>query len=132
MNPGDPPKVVPQARQDFISDQQVRWCPGCGDYAILATVQRTLAKFNIPREKYVFISGIGCSSRFPYYMNAYGFHTVHGRAPTIATGLRCVNPELSIWVITGDGDGLSIGGNHLIHCMRRNVNLNILLVNNQI
>ncbi|PIQ86025.1 MAG: 2-oxoacid:ferredoxin oxidoreductase subunit beta [Candidatus Omnitrophica bacterium CG11_big_fil_rev_8_21_14_0_20_45_26] len=122
----------PQSRDDFISGQEVRWCPGCGDYAILATVQRTLAKRQIPREKYVFVSGIGCSSRFPYYMNTYGFHTIHGRAPTIATGLRCVNPELSIWVITGDGDGLSIGGNHLIHCMRRNVDLNILLVNNRI
>ncbi len=119
-------------KDDFVSDQDVRWCPGCGDYAILATTQRTLAKFKIPRENYVFISGIGCSSRFPYYMNTYGFHTIHGRAPTIATGLRCVNPDLSIWVITGDGDGLSIGGNHLLHCMRRNVNINILLVNNQI
>ena len=119
-------------KDDFVSNQDVRWCPGCGDYAILATMQRTLAKFKIPRENYVFISGIGCSSRFPYYMNTYGFHTIHGRAPTIATGLRCVNPELSIWVITGDGDGLSIGGNHLVHCMRRNVNVNILLVNNQI
>jgi 2-oxoglutarate/2-oxoacid ferredoxin oxidoreductase subunit beta len=123
---------LPHSRQDFISDQQVRWCPGCGDYSILATMQRTLAKFNFPKEKYVFISGIGCSSRFPYYMNTYGFHSIHGRAPTIATGLRCVNPDLSIWVITGDGDGLSIGGNHLIHCMRRNMNINILLVNNQI
>ncbi|MCB9799998.1 MAG: 2-oxoacid:ferredoxin oxidoreductase subunit beta [Candidatus Omnitrophica bacterium] len=119
-------------KDDFTSNQEVRWCPGCGDYAILATVQRTLAKNAIPRENYVFISGIGCSSRFPYYMNTYGFHTIHGRAPTIATGLRCVNPDLSIWVITGDGDGLSIGGNHLVHCMRRNMNLNILLVNNQI
>jgi 2-oxoglutarate/2-oxoacid ferredoxin oxidoreductase subunit beta len=132
MSSADVTKQLPHSREDFISDQQVRWCPGCGDYAILATMQRTLAKVDFPKEKYVFVSGIGCSSRFPYYMNAYGFHTIHGRAPTIATGLRCVNPDLSIWVITGDGDGLSIGGNHLIHCMRRNVNINILLVNNKI
>jgi 2-oxoglutarate/2-oxoacid ferredoxin oxidoreductase subunit beta len=120
------------SKQDFVSDQEVRWCPGCGDYSILGAVQQTLAKFDLPREKYCFISGIGCSSRFPYYMNTYGFHTIHGRAPTIATGLRCVNPDLSIWVITGDGDGLSIGGNHLMHAMRRNLNFNVLLVNNQI
>ena len=119
-------------KHDFESDQEVRWCPGCGDYAILATAQRTLSKFDLPKENYVFISGIGCSSRFPYYMNTYGFHTIHGRAPTIATGLKCVHPELSVWVITGDGDGLSIGGNHLVHCMRRNVDLNILFVNNRI
>ncbi len=122
----------PYKKDDFVSGQEVRWCPGCGDYAILATMQRTLSKFDFPKEKYVFISGIGCSSRFPYYMNTYGFHTIHGRAPTIATGLRCVNPELEIWLITGDGDGLSIGGNHIMHCMRRNVNLKILLVNNKI
>lgn len=119
-------------KEDFESGQAVRWCPGCGDYAILATAQRAFTKFDIPRENHVFVSGIGCSSRFPYYMNTYGFHTIHGRAPTIATGLKCANPELSIWVITGDGDGLSIGGNHLIHCMRRNVDMNILLVNNRI
>ncbi|MDP3921000.1 MAG: 2-oxoacid:ferredoxin oxidoreductase subunit beta [Candidatus Omnitrophota bacterium] len=124
-------KKIPFTKNDFVSGQEIRWCPGCGDYAILATMQRTLAKFDIKRENHVFISGIGCSSRFPYYMNTYGFHTVHGRAPTIASGLRCVNPDLSIWVITGDGDGLSIGGNHLLHCMRRNMNLNILLVNNR-
>ena len=123
---------LPYTRESFVSGQEVRWCPGCGDYSILATTQRTLAKFDLPKEKYVFISGIGCSSRFPYYMNTYGFHSIHGRAPTIATGLRCVNPELSIWVITGDGDGLSIGGNHLMHSMRRNINFNILLVNNRI
>jgi len=123
---------LPYTRENFVSGQEVRWCPGCGDYSILATMQRTLAKFDLPREKYVFISGIGCSSRFPYYMNTYGFHSIHGRAPTIATGLRCINPELSIWVITGDGDGLSIGGNHLMHSMRRNINFNILLVNNRI
>lgn len=128
-----PPATAPAlVKEDFVSGQEVRWCPGCGDYSILATTQRTLAKFKIPKEKHVFISGIGCSSRFPYYMNTYGFHTIHGRAPTIATGLKCVNPDLSIWLITGDGDGLSIGGNHLVHCMRRNVDLNILLVNNQI
>ena len=123
---------LPFTKESFVSGQEVRWCPGCGDYSILATMQRTLAKFDLPREKYVFISGIGCSSRFPYYMNTYGFHTIHGRAPTIATGLRCVNPELSIWVVTGDGDGLSIGGNHLVHCMRRNMHMNILFVNNRI
>jgi len=126
------PANLPYTKESFVSGQEVRWCPGCGDYSILATVQRTLAKSSIPKEKYVFISGIGCSSRFPYYMNTYGFHSIHGRAPTIATGLKCANPELSVWVITGDGDGLSIGGNHIIHCMRRNVNLNILLVNNRI
>jgi len=119
-------------KQDFESNQEVRWCPGCGDYAILATMQRTLAKFDIPREKHVFVSGIGCSSRFPYYMNTYGFHTIHGRAPTIATGLKCANPDLTIWVITGDGDGLSIGGNHLIHALRRNIDIKIILVNNRI
>ncbi len=132
MSPAGSEKKLPYTREDFISGQEVRWCPGCGDYAILATMQRTLVKFDLPKEKYVFVSGIGCSSRFPYYMNNYGFHTIHGRAPTIASGLRCINPELSIWVITGDGDGLSIGGNHLIHSMRRNINFNILLVNNQI
>jgi 2-oxoglutarate ferredoxin oxidoreductase subunit beta len=119
-------------KNDFVSGAEVRWCPGCGDYSILGTVQQTLAKFDIPRENYVFVSGIGCSSRFPYYMNTYGFHTIHGRAPTVATGLRCVNKDLSIWVITGDGDGLSIGGNHILHAMRRNLNFNVLLVNNQI
>ena len=131
MSPTDVTKL-PYTREDFVSGQEVRWCPGCGDYSILATMQRTLAKFDLPKEKYVFISGIGCSSRFPYYMNTYGFHSIHGRAMTIATGLRCINPELSIWVITGDGDGLSIGGNHLMHSMRRNINFNILLVNNRI
>src|SRR5574341_904775 len=132
MTPVTAEKKLPYTKENFVSGQEVRWCPGCGDYSILATMQRTLAKFDLPIEKYVFVSGIGCSSRFPYYMNTYGFHTIHGRAPTIATGLKCVNPELSVWVITGDGDGLSIGGNHLIHCMRRNVDLNILLVNNRI
>ncbi len=125
-----PVKKVRQ--QDFASDQEVRWCPGCGDYAILATLKRVLPDLGIPREKYVFVSGIGCSSRFPYYMNTYGIHSIHGRAPTIATGIRLANPELSVWIITGDGDGLSIGGNHLIHIMRRNVNVNIILFNNEI
>ncbi|RME74732.1 MAG: 2-oxoacid:ferredoxin oxidoreductase subunit beta [Planctomycetota bacterium] len=119
-------------RKDFASDQDVRWCPGCGDYAILRAVQNTLPELGVPREKIVFISGIGCSSRFPYYMNTYGFHTIHGRAPTIATGLKLTDPELVVFVITGDGDGLSIGGNHLLHVLRRNVNLNILLFNNRI
>lgn len=119
-------------RKDFASDQDVRWCPGCGDYAILAQMQRIMPDLGIPRENIVFISGIGCSSRFPYYMNAYGIHSIHGRAPTVATGLAISNPELSVWVITGDGDGLSIGGNHLIHACRRNVNLNIILFNNRI
>ncbi len=124
---------IPQlTRQDFISNQTVRWCPGCGDYAILATIQKVLPDLGIPRENTVFISGIGCSSRFPYYMNTYGIHSIHGRAPTLATGLAIANPELSIWVITGDGDGLSIGGNHLLHALRRNVNLNIILFNNRI
>jgi 2-oxoglutarate/2-oxoacid ferredoxin oxidoreductase subunit beta len=131
-NPVSPDNRPKFTKNDFVSGQEVRWCPGCGDYSILGAMQQTLAKFDLPREKYVFISGIGCSSRFPYYMNTYGFHTIHGRAPTIAAGLRCVNPDLSIWLITGDGDGLSIGGNHLIHAMRRNLNFNILLVNNQI
>ncbi len=119
-------------RKDFISDQDVRWCPGCGDYAILATLQNVLPKLDVPREKQVFISGIGCSSRFPYYMETFGFHTIHGRAPTIATGLKSHRPDLTVWVITGDGDGLSIGGNHLIHALRRNVDLKIILFNNRI
>ncbi|MBN1687587.1 MAG: 2-oxoacid:ferredoxin oxidoreductase subunit beta [Candidatus Omnitrophica bacterium] len=129
---GDNKGVLPYTKENFESGREVRWCPGCGNYSILATVQRTLAKFHRPRHQYVFVSGIGCSSRFPYYMNTYGFHTIHGRAPAVATGLRCVNPALSIWVVSGDGDGLSIGGNHLLHCLRRNLNINILLVNNQI
>jgi len=120
------------SRKDFVSDQTVRWCPGCGDYAILASIQKTLPDIGVPKENIVFISGIGCSSRFPYYMNTYGIHSIHGRAPTLATGLAVSNPDLSIWVITGDGDGLSIGGNHLLHAIRRNVNLNIILFNNRI
>ena len=119
-------------RKDFVSDQEVRWCPGCGDYAILAQMQKILPEIGVPREQIVFVSGIGCSSRFPYYMNTYGIHSIHGRAPTIATGLKTVNPDLSVWVVTGDGDGLSIGGNHLLHCLRRNVDLKIILFNNRV
>ncbi len=119
-------------RKDFQTDREVRWCPGCGDYSILAQIQKLLPDLGIAREQFVFISGIGCSSRFPYYVNTYGFHTIHGRAPAIATGVKCANPELSVWVVTGDGDALSIGTNHLIHCLRRNVDLNILLFNNRI
>ena len=118
--------------QDFASDQEVRWCPGCGDYSILAQMKKALSTLNFPREKMVFVSGIGCSSRFPYYMNTYGFHTIHGRAPTFATGLRMARPDLQVWLVTGDGDGLSIGGNHLIHALRRNVDIKILLFNNEI
>jgi 2-oxoglutarate ferredoxin oxidoreductase subunit beta len=118
--------------KDFKTDQEVRWCPGCGDYAILAAVQSFMPELGIPRENIVFISGIGCSSRFPYYMNTYGVHSIHGRAPAIATGLSVSRPDLSVWVVTGDGDALSIGGNHLIHALRRNVNLKILLFNNRI
>jgi 2-oxoglutarate/2-oxoacid ferredoxin oxidoreductase subunit beta len=118
--------------KDFKTDQEVRWCPGCGDYAILAAVQGFMPELGVPRENIVFISGIGCSSRFPYYMNTYGMHSIHGRAPAIATGLSSSRPDLSVWVVTGDGDSLSIGGNHLIHALRRNVNLKILLFNNRI
>jgi 2-oxoglutarate ferredoxin oxidoreductase subunit beta len=120
------------SRKDFVSDQDVRWCPGCGDYAILAQVQRVMPELNIPRENIVFISGIGCSSRFPYYMNTYGFHSIHGRATALASGLKLARPDLSVWVVTGDGDGLSIGGNHLIHLLRRNLDINVLLFNNEI
>jgi 2-oxoglutarate ferredoxin oxidoreductase subunit beta len=123
---------VKLTKKDFISDQEVRWCPGCGDYSILAQVQKVMPELGIPREKIVFVSGIGCSSRFPYYMNTYGFHGIHGRAPAIATGIKASNPELSVWVITGDGDALSIGGNHLIHAIRRNLDINIILFNNRI
>ncbi len=120
------------SRKDFETDQDVRWCPGCGDYAILATVQRLMPELGVPREDIVFISGIGCSSRFPYYMNTYGMHSIHGRAPAIATGLKAAHPELDVWIITGDGDALSIGGNHLMHILRRNLNVQLLLFNNQI
>ena len=121
-----------QSAKDFKTDQEVRWCPGCGDYAILATVQGFLPELGLRKENIVFVSGIGCSSRFPYYMNTYGMHSIHGRAPAIATGLAISRPDLSVWVVTGDGDALSIGGNHLIHALRRNVNLKILLFNNRI
>jgi 2-oxoglutarate ferredoxin oxidoreductase subunit beta len=120
------------SKKDFTSDQEVRWCPGCGDYAVLATVQSTLPDLGVRPENTVFISGIGCSSRFPYYMNTYGMHSIHGRAPAIASGLAVSRPELDVWVVTGDGDALSIGGNHLIHALRRNVNMVILLFNNEI
>jgi 2-oxoglutarate ferredoxin oxidoreductase subunit beta len=118
--------------KDFASEQDVRWCPGCGDYSILKQMQSILPELGIDRHNLVFVSGIGCSSRFPYYMNSYGIHSIHGRAPAVATGLKMANPDLSVWIITGDGDGLSIGGNHLIHLLRRNVNVNILLFNNEI
>src|SRR3989442_5914386 len=118
--------------KDFKSDQEVRWCPGCGDYAILAAFQSFLPELEVPRENLVIISGIGCSSRLPYYVDSYGMHSIHGRAPAIATGLASTRPDLSVWVITGDGDALSIGGNHLIHALRRNVNIKILLFNNRI
>lgn len=127
---GDPIQLV--TRKDFASDQEVRWCPGCGDYSILAQTQRVMPDLGVPKENIVFISGIGCSSRLPYYMNTYGFHSIHGRAPTIATGLKSTRPELSVWVITGDGDALSIGGNHILHSIRRNIDLQIVLHNNEI
>jgi 2-oxoglutarate/2-oxoacid ferredoxin oxidoreductase subunit beta len=124
--------AVKLTRKDFVSDQEVRWCPGCGDYSILAQTQKLMPDLEIPRENIVFISGIGCSSRLPYYMNTYGFHSIHGRAPTIATGLKASRPELSVWVVTGDGDALSIGGNHVLHVLRRNVDVQIILHNNEI
>ncbi len=127
-----PKSEVDLTAKDFKSDQEVRWCPGCGDYSILSTVQGFLPELGLARENIVFVSGIGCSSRFPYYMNTFGMHSIHGRAPAIATGLAITRPDLSVWVITGDGDSLSIGGNHLIHALRRNVNLKILLFNNRI
>jgi 2-oxoglutarate ferredoxin oxidoreductase subunit beta len=120
------------SKRDFQSDQEVRWCPGCGDYAILSAVQSVFPELGIPREKFVIISGIGCSSRFPYYMNTYGFHTIHGRAPALATGLKMTRPDLDVWVVTGDGDAMSIGGNHLIHLLRRNVGVKVLMFNNRI
>jgi 2-oxoglutarate ferredoxin oxidoreductase subunit beta len=127
-----PKAGAPQSMKDFKTDQEVRWCPGCGDYAVLAAVQSFMPELGLARENVVFISGIGCSSRFPYYMNTYGMHSIHGRAPAIATGLASSRRDLSVWVVTGDGDALSIGGNHLIHALRRNVNLKILLFNNRI
>ncbi len=123
---------APLTAKDFETDQEVRWCPGCGDYAILKAVQKTMAAIGADPDKTAFVSGIGCSSRFPYYMNTYGFHTIHGRAPAFATGLKLANPEIDVWLVTGDGDGLSIGGNHLLHVLRRNVNMQILLFNNEI
>ncbi len=131
MTTTDLPLTVLTAK-DFASNQDVRWCPGCGDYAILNQVKKVLAKIGARREKTVFVAGIGCSSRFPYYVNSYGLHGIHGRAPAIATGIKLANPDLDVWVVTGDGDGLSIGGNHLLHALRRNVNLNIMLFNNRI
>ena len=119
-------------KKDFVSDQDIRWCPGCGDYAILSQVQKVFPTLGIPKHKFLIVSGIGCSSRFPYYMDCYGFHSIHGRAPAVATGAKLSNPDLSVWVITGDGDAMSIGGNHLIHVLRRNVDMNILLFNNRI
>ena len=127
-----PVKPIKLTRRDFATDQAVRWCPGCGDYAILAQVQKMLPELGVPRESIVFLSGIGCSSRFPYYMNTYGIHSIHGRAPTLATGLKCARPDLQIWVTTGDGDALAIGGNHFLHALRRNIDINILLFNNRI
>jgi len=127
------PGAIPlTTRKDWTSDQEVRWCPGCGDYSILAAVQMLLPELGVSRESTVFLSGIGCAARFPYYMNTYGLHSIHGRAPAIATGLAATRPDLDVWVVTGDGDSLSIGGNHLIHALRRNINITILLFNNQI
>jgi 2-oxoglutarate/2-oxoacid ferredoxin oxidoreductase subunit beta len=123
---------APLTAKDFATDQEVRWCPGCGDYSILAQVQKVMPTLGIARENIVIISGIGCSSRFPYYMNTYGMHSIHGRATAVASGLKASRPELSVWIVTGDGDGLSIGGNHMIHLLRRNFDLNVLLFNNQI
>jgi 2-oxoglutarate ferredoxin oxidoreductase subunit beta len=124
--------VIQLSRKDFASDQEVRWCPGCGDYSILAQTQKTMPEFGIPKENIVFISGIGCSGRLPYYMNTYGFHSIHGRAPTLATGLKAARPDLMVWVVTGDGDALSIGGNHILHAMRKNVDIKVLMHNNRI
>src|ERR1019366_8689977 len=124
---GTAPKLT---AKDFASNKEVKWCPGCGDYSILKQVQTVLPDFGVPKEDIVFISGIGCAARFAYYMNTYGMHSIHGRAPAIATGLATTRPDLDVWVVTGDGDSLSIGGNHLIHALRRNVNLTVLLFNN--
>jgi len=125
-------QAVPLTRKDFVSDQEVRWCPGCGDYSILAQTQKVMPDFGYPKENIVFISGIGCSGRLPYYMNTFGFHSIHGRAPTLATGLKAARPDLMVWVITGDGDALSIGGNHILHTLRRNVDIKIVMFNNRI
>ena len=126
------PTETTLTRKDFISDQDVRWCPGCGDYAILAQVQKVFPDLGVPRENFLIVSGIGCSSRFPYYMDTFGFHSIHGRATPLATGAKLANPDLSVWVVTGDGDSMSIGGNHLIHILRRNLDINILLFNNEV
>src|SRR5512144_1959688 len=131
-NDGVPTTDQPQKAKDFTSDQEVRWCPGCGDYVILNTIRNFLPELGLRRENMVFVSGIGCSSRFPYYLETYGLHSIHGRAPTMATGLALAREDLSVWVVTGDGDSLSIGGNHLIHALRRNINITILLFNNRI
>ena len=125
-------KTVQYTAKDFKSDQEVRWCPGCGDHGILASIQKAMAELNIPKENYVFVSGIGCSSRLPYYMNTYGFHGIHGRAAAIATGVKIANPDLMVWEMTGDGDALAIGGNHFIHAVRRNIDINLILFNNEI
>jgi 2-oxoglutarate ferredoxin oxidoreductase subunit beta len=125
-------ETVKLTRKDFATDQEVRWCPGCGDYAILSATQQVFAELGVPRHNFVIVSGIGCASRFPYYMNTYGFHTIHGRAPAVATGIKITKPDLSVWIVTGDGDSLSIGGNHVIHLMRRNVDVKVLLFDNRI
>ncbi len=125
-------EAIPLTKKDFVSDQMIRWCPGCGDYAILSAMQNALPKLGRKKEDLVFVSGIGCAARFPYYMNTYGFHTIHGRGPAVATGIKLANPDLSVWEIQGDGDALAIGGNHFIHVLRRNVDINILLFNNEI
>jgi len=132
LNPHDSGSTAVLKKEDFVPDQEPRWCPGCGDYSILSQTLKILPDLGVPREKFVFVSGIGCSSRFPYYVNTYGFHGIHGRAPAIATGIKSANPELSVWVITGDGDALSIGGNQLAHAIRRNIDINIILFNNRI
>ena len=124
--------TITLSKKDFISDQDVRWCPGCGDYAILSQVQKVFPNLGIPKENFLVVSGIGCSSRFPYYLDTFGFHSIHGRAPALATGAKIANPDLSVWIVTGDGDSMSIGGNHFIHVLRRNFDLNILLFNNQV
>lgn len=128
----DIPQEKPLTKKDFESDQLVRWCPGCGDYSILSAMTNALPQLNIPRENFVFVSGIGCAARFPYYMNTYGFHTIHGRGPAVATGVKLANPKLSVWEIQGDGDAMAIGGNHFIHALRRNIDINIILFNNEI
>jgi 2-oxoglutarate/2-oxoacid ferredoxin oxidoreductase subunit beta len=132
LSPENAETLIKLTRKDFVSDQEVRWCPGCGDYSILAQTQKVMPDFGYPKENIVFISGIGCSGRLPYYMNTYGFHTIHGRAPTLATGLKASRPDLMVWVITGDGDALSIGGNHVLHSMRRNVDIKLVMFNNRI